>query len=205
MTNKQSLKISITAMFAAIISVSGFVKISIGPVPVVLQNVVCLLCAVLTGGIFAATPVALFLTAGLLGLPVFSGGTGGIGVFAGPTGGFLAGYFLGAFAAGLIAGKPDIRERKISASLVIRLSLAMLAGLVVMYIPGVIHFSSWALHLSKIPEGKTAFSYTIGACVIPFIPGDIIKCFVAVCVALKVRPVIASYLYSGNTGDDKNQ
>nr|WP_318661297.1 biotin transporter BioY [uncultured Treponema sp.] len=205
MTNKQSLKISITAMFAAIISVSGFVKIPIGPVPVVLQNVVCLLCAVLTGGIFAATPVALFLTAGLLGLPVFSGGTGGIGVFAGPTGGFLAGYFLGAFAAGLIAGKPDIRERKISASLVIRLSLAMLAGLVVMYIPGVIHFSSWALHLSKIPEGKTAFSYTIGACVIPFIPGDIIKCFVAVCVALKVRPVIASYLYSGNTGDDKNQ
>lgn len=205
MTNKQSLKISITAMFAAIISVSGFVKIPIGPVPVVLQNVVCLLCAVLTGGIFAATPVALFLTAGLLGLPVFSGGTGGIGVFAGPTGGFLAGYFLGAFAAGLIAGKPNIRERKISASLVIRLSLAMLAGLVVMYIPGVIHFSSWALRLSKIPEGKTAFSYTIGACVIPFIPGDIIKCFVAVCVALKVRPVIASYLYSGNTGDDKNQ
>lgn len=205
MTNKQSLKISITAMFAAIISVSGFVKIPIGPVPVVLQNVVCLLCAVLTGGIFAATPVALFLTAGLLGLPVFSGGTGGIGVFAGPTGGFLAGYFLGAFAAGLIAGKPDIRERKISASLVIRLSLAMLAGLVVMYIPGVIHFSSWALQLSKIPEGKTAFSYAIGACVVPFIPGDIIKCFVAVCVALKVRPVIASYLYSGNTDDDKNQ
>ena len=114
-------------MFAAIISVSGFVKIPIGPVPVVLQNVVCLLCAVLTGGIFAATPVALFLTAGLLGLPVFSGGTGGIVVFAGPTVGFLAGYFLGAFAAGLIAGKPDIRERKISASLVIRLSLAMLA------------------------------------------------------------------------------
>ncbi|MBP5402970.1 MAG: biotin transporter BioY [Treponema sp.] len=205
MTNKQSLKISITAMLAAIISVSGFVKIPIGPVPVVLQNVVCLLCAVLTGGIFAATPVALFLTAGLLGLPVFSGGTSGLAVFAGPTGGFLIGYLLGAFTTGLIAGKPDITEKKVTPSLIIRLSLAMFLGLIVMYIPGIIHFSSWALRLSKVPEGKTVFSYAIGACILPFIPGDIIKCFIAVCVALKVRPVIASYLYSGNTDNDKNQ
>ena len=70
MKNTKSLKIAFIAMFAAIISFSGFIKIPLGPIPIVLQNVFCILCAVLLGGISAGAPVLLFLVAGLIGLPV---------------------------------------------------------------------------------------------------------------------------------------
>ena len=183
-------------MLAAIISFSGFIKIPLGPIPIVMQNMFCILCAVLVGGTLAGAPVALFLVAGLIGLPVYSGGTSGIAVWAGPTGGFLFGYLLGAIVAGLIAGKPGVSEKKLTTSTILKISLAVLAGMVIMYVPGVIHFARWAEKFSKIPEGKSALAYTLGACVIPYIPGDIIKCAIAIPVALKVRPVLAQYLYS---------
>ena len=36
----------------------------------------------------------------------------------------------------------------------------------------------------------------MAACVLPFIPGDIIKLVITIPVALKIRPVIAQYLYA---------
>lgn len=196
MKNTKTLKIAFIAMFAAIISFSGFIKIPLGPIPIVLQNVFCILCAVLLGGISAGAPVLLFLVAGLIGLPVYSGGTSGIAVWAGPTGGFLFGYLFGAVVAGLIAGKPGVFEKKLSAALVLKITAAVLAGMVILYIPGVLHFAKWAEIYSKVPEGKSVIAYTLAACVIPYIPGDLIKCAIAIPVALKVRPVLAQYLYA---------
>ena len=195
MKNKSVLRISFIALFAAIICAGCFIRIPLGVIPIVLQNVLCILCAVLLGGVLGAAPAALFLLAGLIGLPVYSGGTGGIAVWLGPTGGFLPGYLLGAIAASLIAGKPDVSEKKISVKKVIRITIAIVAGLVILYIPGVIRFSYWATAAGKVPAEKTALAYTMGACVIPYIPGDILKAVIAVPVALKLRPVLAQYLY----------
>ena len=201
MKNKVVLKISFIALFAAIICVGCFIRIPLGVIPIVLQNMLCILCAVLLGGILAGAPAALFLLAGLIGLPVYSGGTGGIGVWLGPTGGFLAGYLIGAVVAGFIAGKPSVEQKKISVKLVLRITAAVFAGMIILYVPGVIRFSYWATAAGKIPADKTALGYTIGACVIPYIPGDILKAVIAVPVALKLRPVLAQYLYEDT---DKN-
>ena len=195
MKNKSVLKISFIALFAAIICVGCFIRIPLGVIPIVLQNALCILCAVLLGGVLAGAPAALFLLAGLIGLPVYSGGSGGLAVWLGPTGGFLFGYLLGAIAAGFIAGKPSVTEKKLSARVVIRVSVAVVAGLVILYIPGVIRFSYWATAAGKVPAEKTAFAYTMAACVIPYIPGDILKAVIAIPVALKLRPVLAQYLY----------
>ncbi len=193
---KIGLFTSFIALFTAIICVGCFIKIPLGVIPVVLQNVLCILCAVLLGGFWGAAPTALFLLAGLAGLPVYSGGTGGLAVWLGPTGGFLPGYLLGALVAGLIAGKPSVEEKKITAGRVIRLTVAILAGMIVLYIPGVIRFAYWATGAGKVPAEKTSAAYAVAACVLPFIPGDILKIVVAVPVALKLRPVAAQYLYS---------
>ena len=195
MKNKSVLKISFIALFAAIICVGCFIRIPLGVIPIVLQNALCILCAVLLGGVIAGAPAALFLLAGLIGLPVYSGGSGGIAVWLGPTGGFLIGYFLGAVAAGFIAGKPSVSEKKLTLKVAIRVSVAVVAGLVILYIPGVIRFSYWATAAGKVPADKTALAYTMGACVIPYIPGDILKAVIAIPVALKLRPVLAQYLY----------
>lgn len=196
MKNKSVLYSSFIALFAAIICVGCFIKIPVGVVPIVLQNVLCILTGVLLGGFLGGAPAALFLLAGLIGLPVYSGGSGGIAVWLGPTGGFLPGYLLGAVAAGLIAGKPSVTEKKLTVKTVVRVSVAVVVGMVILYIPGVILFAQWATGNGSVPADKTAFSYTMAACVIPYIPGDIIKTVVAVPVALKLRPVLAQYLFA---------
>ena len=203
MKNKSVLKISFIALFAAIICVGCFIRIPLGVIPIVLQNILCILCGVLLGGLLAGASTALFLLAGLIGLPVYSGGTSGLAVWMGPTGGFLPGYLLGAIVAGFIAGKPSVEQKKITWKNVLRVSLAILAGMVILYIPGVIRFSFWATAAGKVPAEKTAFAYTMAACVIPYIPGDLLKTVVAIPVALKLRPILAQYLYE-NTDKDKS-
>ena len=201
MKNKNVLKISFIALFAAIICVGCFIRIPLGVIPIVLQNVLCILCGVLLGSLLAGAPTALFLLAGLIGLPVYSGGTSGLAVWMGPTGGFLPGYLLGAIVAGFIAGKPSVEQKKITWKNALRVSLAILAGMVILYFPGVIRFSFWATAAGKVPAEKTAFAYTMAACVIPYIPGDLLKTVVAIPVALKLRPILAQYLYE-NTDKD---
>jgi len=196
MKNKTALLSAFIALFAAIICVGCFIKIPVGVVPIVLQNILCILTGVLLGGFLGAAPAALFLLAGLIGLPVYSGGSGGIAVWLGPTGGFLPGYLLGALVAGLVAGKASVTEKKITFKKALRITLAIVAGMVILYVPGVIRFAYWALGAGKVPADKSVLAYTMGACVLPYIPGDIIKTVVAVPVALKLRPVLAQYLYS---------
>lgn len=205
MKNKKLLTVAFIALFAAIICFSCFLRIPLGSVPVVLQNVLCVLTGALLGNILGGVPTALFLVAGLIGLPVYSGGTSGIAVWAGPTGGFLPGYLLGAITAGFIAGKPSVFEKKISRKKVLKISLAIFLGTIVIYIPGILYFAMWAKAAGKIHPEKTAFAFTMGACVLPYIPGDLIKTAVAIPVAVKVRPILAQYLFCKEEKVDKHK
>lgn len=205
MKNKIPLKSAFIALFAAIICVGCFMKIPLGVIPIVLQNVLCILSGAMLGTVLGGAPTALFLIAGLIGLPVYSGGNGGISVWLGPTGGFLPGYLIGAVVAGIIAGKPSVDERKISVKAVVRISLGIIAGMVILYVPGVIHFARWASKAGKVPADKTAFMYTMGACVIPYIPGDLLKIVVAIPVAIKVRPILAQYLFSDDNKESEEK
>ena len=198
---KSVLRTSFIALFAAIICFGCFLKIPLGAIPIVMQNVLCILCAVLLGGIWGAAPVALFLLAGLIGLPVYSGGSGGIAVWLGPTGGFLPGYLIGAIAASFIAGKPCVEEKVITKKIAFRVIAAIIAGMIILYIPGVIRFAYWAAAAGKIPQDTTSFAYTMSACVIPYIPGDVVKIAIAIPLALKLRPVVAQYLYEDTDKD----
>lgn len=202
--NKITFIIAVIALFAAIICAGCFMKIPLGVVPIVLQNVLCILTGVLLGGVLGGAPTALFLIAGLAGLPVYAGGTSGIAVWLGPTGGFYPGYLLGAIVAGFIAGRPSIQEKKLSVKSVIRVTVAVFAGMIILYIPGVWRFAQWAIGAGKVPAEKTVMTYTMGACVIPYLPGDLLKIIVAIPVALKIRPVLAQYLYSSVKSNKEN-
>lgn len=202
--SKMTFLVAVIALFAAIICAGCFMKIPLGIVPIVLQNVLCILTGVLLGGVFGGAPTALFLIAGLAGLPVYAGGTSGVAVWLGPTGGFYPGYLLGAVVAGFIAGRPSVQEKKLSVAVVVRVSLAVIAGMVILYVPGVWRFARWAVGAGKVPVEKSVMGYTMGACVIPYIPGDLLKIVVAIPVALKIRPVLAQYLFS-STSDTNNE
>jgi biotin transport system substrate-specific component len=177
------MRIAFTALFAALTAAGAFIAIPVGPVPIVLQNLLALLSGLVLGPVMGSAAVGLYMLAGLLGFPIFSGGGGGIARFAGPTGGYLIGYFLAALTAGLIAGKP-----KTNASVKVfqlRVITAVIAGFLVIYVPGLIWLKT-RLNLDWIKTFLTGF--------IPFIPGDAIKGIAAVLIAPKLRRIAADFL-----------
>ena len=93
------------SLFAALIACGAYlaIPIPISPVPIVLQNLFVLLAGLLLGGRWGLASVGIYLLAGAVGLPVFTGGKGGVAHFFGPTGGYLVGFAASVFVAGLIA------------------------------------------------------------------------------------------------------
>ena len=180
-----SKKMVFIAMYTAIICVTGFIAIPVGPIPIVLQNVLALMAAGLLGLVHGIISVALFLLLGALGLPVFSGGNGGLAVLQGPTGGFLWGYLLGTIVLGLIVAKPKIDEKSFAWKNILRMVVASIVGMIVLYIPGIIHFMVLT---------ESSFAKTMAVCVTPFILFDFIKLCIIIPLVLKLRPSLGRFI-----------
>jgi biotin transport system substrate-specific component len=179
------MRITMTALFAALIAGGAFVSLPLpfSPVPVVLQNLFIVLAGLVLGPAMGSAAAALYLFAGALGLPVFAGAVGGIAHFAGPTGGFLIGYFFAALTAGLIAGSPGADPRGRSG----RMIPASALGFLVVYVPGVAR-----LYLLM---GNWPGAFVAGC--LPFLIGDAVKAAIAVLIAPRMRRAAADYLFTG--------
>lgn len=156
------------ALFAALISCAAFFHIPLpGGVPIVLQDMLGLLSGMLLGPVWGTLAVFVFLILGAIGLPVYSGKAGIQVIISGPTGGFLIGYMLGALAAGLILKfflNPEKDHSKIK-MWIICICAAVLAEAVL--------FACGLGGFVRV-TGK-GMDVAVKACVIPFIPGMIIK------------------------------
>jgi biotin transport system substrate-specific component len=181
--NKKVLSLVFIALFAAIISAGALIAIPIGPVPIALQNFFTLLSGLVLGPLLGTASVGLFLAAGAIGAPVFAnnGSPMGIARILGPSGGYLFGYLLGALVAGLIAGVPRPGE-KIP---VWRYILAVAAGLLVVYIPGLVRLK-WYLNISWPQTFISGF--------LPFMLGDALKGVAAALIAPRLRKTAAQLL-----------
>ena len=73
-----------------------------GEVPISLATFAVLLSGILLGAKFGAISQLVYVLLGSVGVPVFAGWTGGIGITLGVTGGYIIGYILMAFVAGLL-------------------------------------------------------------------------------------------------------
>ena len=188
MQRRTTKAIVFTALFAALTAACAFISIPVPgtPVPIVLQNMMVVLCGMLLGPFLGTMSTTAFILAGLLGLPVFNGGTGGFAKLMSPTGGFIIGYAISSLTAGLVLGKPGLDGRKH----VVRTILAALTGFAVMYIPGVLHF----MH----SMGKN-FRETLVLCVIPYLPGDLIKMVICILISIPLRRSAAAYIFEDET------
>jgi len=79
------------------------VPLPFSPVPVTGQTLAVLLVGIVLGARRGALSVLLYLTKGMMGLPVFAGGAFGVARLVGPTGGYLWGFVLATFVVGLLA------------------------------------------------------------------------------------------------------
>jgi biotin transport system substrate-specific component len=89
--------------FAAAIAAGAQIEVPLGEVPFTLQSFFVLLAGFTLGSLRGGLAVVLYLAAGALGLPVFSGSGAGAERLAGPTAGFLWGFLPMASIAGLAA------------------------------------------------------------------------------------------------------
>jgi len=170
------------ALFAAIIAASAFLVIPIGPVPIALRNMFVVIAGLVLGPLLGAGAVALFIVAGAVGAPIFAGGAAGLAVILGPTGGYIFGYLLGAFVAGIIVGSPVPGAK----TPIWRIALAVAAGFLVVYIPGLIWLN---LYLSLDGLRQT---FVVGF--VPFIAGDAIKGVVAGLITPRLRRTASQLL-----------
>lgn len=150
-------KMILSAMFAAILCILGPIAFYIGPVPVSLGTFALYLLALFLPWKNALAAILVYLLLGTVGLPVFSGFSGGPAKVAGPTGGYLIGYIPCALAVSMFVR----RWKKFPAYLA-----GALLGTLVCYAIGSIWFSVIM---------NTGIRETLVCCVLPFLPGDILK------------------------------
>jgi biotin transport system substrate-specific component len=182
---KMLVKTTLVALFAAFIAGGTFIAVPLpfSPIPVVLQNFFALLSGIVLGPAMGTLAVGLYLGVGALGFPVFAGAKGGIVHFFGPTGGYLVGYLIGTLLAGAVMGRPRTDQKNTLA----RLLVAVLVGIIGIYIPGL-------LRLKMVLNA--GWTKTISAGLLPFIVGDLIKGAIILAVAPRLRRIAARQLES---------
>jgi biotin transport system substrate-specific component len=177
------VRITLTALFAALIAAGTFIAIPLpgSPVPIVLQDLFALLAGLILGPLLGGAAVGLYLIAGAIGAPIFSGASGGIARFFGPTGGFLIGYLLMAVVAGCIVGRP----RGNHPLPLWRIVLGIIAGFLVLYVPGVIWLK---LVTDDTWQGALVKGFLL------FIIGTVLKGILAGIITPRLRRVVADHL-----------
>jgi biotin transport system substrate-specific component len=156
-------------LFAALTAVGATLAFPLPftPVPVTLQTLAVILAGAMLGPVWGPASQLLYLGAGICGLPIFAGGMGGPAVLLGPTGGYLIGFVVGAWMAGMLL-RPGAGWARLGAGLLAAHAVIFVCGLSrLLAFPGV-----------SVPT-------TIELGLLPFLPGAAVKSLAA---AVLLRP-----------------
>ncbi|MEG2699649.1 MAG: biotin transporter BioY [Hungatella sp.] len=146
------------------------IPLPFSPVPISFTNLAIFLTVFVLGMKNGLISYLIYFLLGCVGLPIFSGFSGGMGKVAGPTGGYLIGFFFLTLIAGYFIDQWHGRKWMPV--------LGMLLGSAVCYLFG-------TLWLSR-QLGMT-FLAGLGVGVLPYLPGDIAKIFLAAIVGPVLR------------------
>lgn len=172
--------LTLIPLFTVLTAAGAFVRIPLGPVPISLQFIFVALSGILLGR-KGGLAQGLYLLLGLLGLPIFTGG-GGIGYIFTPTFGYLVGFVAAATLIGAL-------RESLGTVTVGRLTLASLAGLLVLYAFGVTWLYVLMNLLLDTPPLSLAVAIRVGALV--FLLGDTLWCVVAAIVGTRLLKALS--------------
>lgn len=129
-----------------VLAVSAQINVALYPVPITLQSLAILFIGLLCSPQTATLAVGYYLVEIAAGLPFASGFSGGLFVLLSPR----AGYFVGFLAAAYIAATIAARSRSL-----LGLTVAAIAGIVAVYVPGV----AWLSIMFGIEKALTVGLY----------------------------------------------
>lgn len=170
---RRALAVTVFAVATAL-SAHTAVPIPGTAVPVSLQTLVVSLSGLLLGARLGALSQALYLLAGVAGMPVFANGAFGLAYLLGPTGGFLLAFPAAAAATGWLARRARDDGSALGAA---RLFTAIFLATLVVLIGG------WAQLTMLVGDPRAAFVLGVA----PFVIGDVLKSLVALLVARRLR------------------
>lgn len=164
------------SLFATLMCIGAWIHFP-SPVPATMQTFVAMCALGIMGGKNTFIMLTVYISLGMLGLPVFSGFQSGIGALSGPTAGFIWGFLIGVPVFSFT--EKLIKNKRYS------LYIGYIIYIITHYIPGALwycFFSFGGLSLSKLLSSLTVT-------VFPFILPDAIKTLIAVITVRKVRSV----------------
>lgn len=199
--------VSFVGLTIAIMAVSAWVTVPLGPVPFTLQMFAIVFAIVVLKPREAIIAMAGYLLLGAVGLPVFSGMRGGLGILAGPTGGFLWGSLFGVIVAssllhtlrsrfGLAKGRgsSSIESAERARLSLIRKAMRFIRGAACELVAGVVfvaisYVCGWA-QLMVVAGLDPLVAFLVGCA--PFVVVDSCKIIAAVACAQAVRSSVRS-------------
>lgn len=119
--------------------------------------------------------IFLYLMMGLLGLPVFAGGTSGLGSIFSPGGGFLIAFLIATPLMSLMKGKMTSFKGY--------LLITMMIGMPIIYLFGALWMSIFA---------NISLMQAMIVAVLPFIAGDVIKCVIASTISYRLTMIYST-------------
>ena len=170
-------ELTLCALFTALSAIGAFIQV---PVPYMdyftLQFFFVLLSGMLLGGRLGAISVGTYVVLGLFGLPVFAAG-GGISYVLRPSFGYLLGFIAASFVTGTLSKL--LKAKGFGGFLA-----AALSGFVVTYAIGI----TYKYLILNFYLGEPAPLYIVFLSCFPLdIPGDLVLCFLAALVGMKLR------------------
>ena len=130
-------------------------------VPITMQTLGIYLIGLLLKPRLAFISALLYISMGAVGLPVYSGFSGGLAIILGPTGGYLFSFPIMALVISLIIKTHHPKFFKL---------IALITGTLICYLIGTLWFM-YTMEQTLLP--------TLTMCVLPFLPGDVIKIMLA--------------------------
>lgn len=152
----------------ALLTIAAKIQVPFYPVPMTMQTFVVLALGMAYGWRLGGATLILYLAEGAVGLPVFAGTPEkgiGLAYMLGGTGGYLIGFVLAAAVCGWLAERGWDRN-------VAKTALAMFAGNIIIYVPGLL----WLGGLFGWDKPILEWGLT------PFILGDLTKLALAAAV-----------------------
>lgn len=173
--SRTARRVVMVATFALLTALSAYVVVPVPgtPVPVTLQTMVVILAGALLGPRLGAASQLTYLSAGMLGAPVYIGGLGGLPHLFGPTGGFLLAFPAAAALVGLVAGRAPGQHADTDRSGLPRLVLALGLGTAAILLGGTAQLA--------VMTGDLSGAVKLG--VLPFLIGDGLKLVTAFLIA----------------------
>jgi len=145
----------------AIVALAAQIAIPFKPVPITMQTLAVVLVGWRLGAGRSFASLAVYGALGSIGAPIFAAGSSGAGASAG----FIVGFVLAAAFVGWMASRKPLAGWR---------ALAVFgAGLAIPYVPGLI----WLSMMTGM--GAPLSAAVLGAGIIPFIPGDLLKLAIA--------------------------